>query len=141
MADLTEVLRRLLPQEAILPQEDVLAWSGGKGTPGAVVAPGSEEEVAAVLEELESEAIFLREVGQDSQLDLGVVRSHEAPALVGNESRPDLAACVAARRDVLKIRIGGGQASGRGTGRMIRSVNATGLRVHQSGQGVDVGAL
>ena len=48
---------------------------------------------------------------QHPQLDLAVVRVHQHAAGLGNEHFPDLRAQIRANRDILEVRLGGGQTS------------------------------
>ena len=54
-----------------------------------------------------------REVREQTQLDLRVVGGEERPALSRNESAPNVAAELAANRNVLEIRIARREAAGR----------------------------
>ena len=53
--------------------------------------------------------LVARDVGEQPQLDLAVVRVHEHIAALGHEHPPQLAAERRARRDILQIRLGGAE--------------------------------
>ena len=61
-------------------------------------------DVLVALEGLE-ERRLLREVGEDPELDLGVVGGDEAPAGLGHEGLTDPPAELGADRDVLEVRV------------------------------------
>ncbi len=77
------------------------------------------------------ERLDIGDLGQEPQLDLRIVGGNELRARRGDEGAPDLAALLGADRDVLQVRLGGGEAAGRGRGERIEGV-------HPMGAGIDV---
>ena len=88
------------------------------------------------------ECRVVREVGEDPQFDLAVIRREELPSLLGQEGPAYLTAQLRADRDVLQIGVRTAQAA-RGGDRLVESARGCGPvpRIHQFGQGVHVGAL
>src|SRR5215208_954465 len=80
-------------------------------------------------------------VRQDAELDLRVVGRDQHVPRVGDKGPADLAAEWRANRDVLQVGVAAAQASGGGDRLVEARVDAAGLRVHELGQGVDIGAL
>ena len=97
-------------------------------------------DVLAALERPE-QPLVARQMGEDAQLDLAVVRREQDPALGRDEHLPDALAYGGADRDVLQVRIGGREPSGRRHGLAELAVNAARLGVNEWGQRVDVRAL
>ena len=85
--------------------------------------------------------LVARQVRQHPQLDLRVVGRDQHVAGLGDEGAADLAAERRADRDVLQVRVAAAQPSGGGHGLVEHGVHATGDRVDQRRQRVDVGAL
>ena len=56
--------------------------------------------------------LVMGDMGQHPQLDLGVIRVHQHPALLGQEKFPQLPAQLGADRDILQIGLGGADAAG-----------------------------
>ncbi|CAK7285478.1 hypothetical protein SGPA1_31351 [Streptomyces misionensis JCM 4497] len=70
------------------------------------------------------QALVLGEVGHHPQLDLAVVGGHQGlEALADDEAAPDGPALVGAHRDVLEVRVRGGQPAGRGHRLVERGVD------------------
>jgi hypothetical protein len=70
--------------------------------------------VEPVAEGLLQLRIDVGDMGEHAQLDLAVVGRDQLVALLGDEGLADLAAFLGADRDVLQVRVGGGQPPGRG---------------------------
>ena len=101
---------------------------------------GHRVDVEPVLERFHE----LRDVGhvrEHAELDLAVVGGDELVPLVGDEGAADRAAFLGADRDVLQVRLGGGEPAGRGRGERVVGVDAAGLRVDVAGDRVGVGGL
>ena len=81
-----------------------------------------------------------REVGQDAQLDLGVVGADQRPALLGQEGLADPAAERGSDRNVLQVWIAARQAPGGGDGLVEVGVHPAGFGFHQLGQRLHIGA-
>ena len=81
------------------------------------------------------------DMGQHAQFDLAVVGRDQQVAGLGDKRRPDLAPFCRAHRNVLDIRLGRGQATGRRRGQRKARVHALGVRVDVARQRVGVGAL
>ena len=96
-------------------------------------------DVVAALEGVDEVPVG-RQVREDAQLDLRVVGDDELVARRRDERAADLASGRRADRNVLEIRIGRGEPSGRGDGLPEGRVDAA-LRVGERRQCVDVGAL
>ena len=97
-------------------------------------------DVFALLERLD-ERLVARQVREDAQFDLAVVRGQQRPALAArDECGAHLAAFLGADRDVLQVGIVARQAARRGDCLVERRVHAA-LAVAQRRQRVDVGAL
>ena len=80
------------------------------------------------------------EVGEDAQLDLGVVGAEQQPALLGQEGLADAAGELRAHRDVLQVGVAAAQPA-RGGDRLVEvGVDPAGFRLHQGGQSLDIGA-
>ncbi len=80
-----------------------------------------------------------REVRHEAQLDLGIVRHHEAPARAGDEPAADRLATRRADRDVLQVRIGGREPP-RGRTRLVEAgVDSSGGVVDLARQHFDIG--
>ena len=72
-----------------------------------------------------------REVGHDAELDLGIVARDQPVTRRGDEGPADAAALLGPDRDVLEVRVRGGQAPGGRHGLVI-------ARVHAPGAGIDL---
>ena len=83
----------------------------------------------------------IRDMGEDAQLDLGIVERDERLALIGHERLTDAAAFLGADRDVLQVRVRRGQAPGVGARDRIGGVHAARLRVDVLLKRVGVGGL
>ena len=68
--------------------------------------------------------LVARDVGEQPQLDLAVVRVHEHIAALGHEHPPQLAAERRARRDILQIRLGGAEPPRGGHGHLEARAHA-----------------
>ena len=95
-------------------------------------------DVVAALERLH-EPLVPGVVGQDAQLDLGVVGGEQHAALRGNEHLADPHPLLAADRDVLDVRIGRREAPRGGAELVERRMDPTRPLVHQGRQRDDVG--
>ena len=80
-------------------------------------------------------------VGEDAQLDLGVIRRDEFVARNGDEGRADFAARLGADGDVLDVRLGGREPPCRGRGERERGVDAFGDGVDEAGQRIGIGGF
>ena len=69
--------------------------------------------------------LVVSHMGQDPQLDLGVVRVHQHTAGGGHEHLPHPGPQLGANRDVLKVGFGGGQPPGGGDGILEAGVDAS----------------
>src|SRR5579875_2599312 len=78
-----------------------------------------------------------REVSQNPQLDLRVVGRKQNPSGISNKGAPDPASFLAARRNILKVGIGGAEAAGGGQRLVKRSMQPPIL--DQRRQTVDIG--
>ena len=84
---------------------------------------------------------IVAQVGHDAEFDLRIVRREEYTVVIlGCKGFADLASQFVTHRNVLQVRIGGAEASGRGDGLVIGSVYLAGLRVDQFGQGIYISA-
>ena len=81
------------------------------------------------------------QVGEDPELDLGVIRRQQQAPGRGHEGAANAPALGGPHRDVLHIGVGGGEAAGRRRGLREVGVDAPGFRVDELGQGVDIGVL
>ena len=85
--------------------------------------------------------LFAREVGEDAQLDLGVISAEQGPALLRQEGLADPTAVFGAHRNVLQVGVAAAQPP-RCRHRLVEiGVDSPGFRLHQLRQGVDVRAL
>ena len=85
------------------------------------------------------EVLVARDVGEDAQLDLRVVgRQQDEVRLAGHERAPDLAPELGPDRDVLEVRVGRRQATGRGD-RLVEGRVEPPVGGHQGRQRLDVG--
>ena len=80
-------------------------------------------------------------MGQHPQLDLGIIRGQKETALFGNERAAKASADRPAGRDVLEVRIGAGEAAGRGHGLIVGRVDPAVGRVDQGRESVGVRGL
>src|SRR3954464_15858481 len=78
---------------------------------------------------------------EETQLDLRVVGGEERPILSRNESAPNVAAKLAANRDVLEIRVARREAPGGGHRLTQRRMQPPCLWMHVQRQRIDVGTL
>ena len=78
---------------------------------------------------------------QQAQLDLRIVGAEQLVAGLGDEGLADLAALLAAHRNVLQVGIGRGETARGGAGHVIRGVDAAGLGIDLAHQRVGVGAF
>ena len=84
--------------------------------------------------------LFTREVGEDAQLDLGIVGADQLPAFLGQEGLADAPTELGADRNVLEVGVAAGEpASGR-DGLVEVRMHPAGFRLDQKRQGFDVGA-
>ena len=96
--------------------------------------------VVAAPERL-GERFIVGQVRQDAQLDLRIVGRNQHVPGVRDERAADLASKLGANRDVLQVRVAAAQPAGRRHRLVETRVDATGLRVHELGERVDVGAF
>ena len=85
----------------------------------------------------------LRDVGdmrEQAQFDLAVIRADELHALGRDEGLADAAAFLGADRNVLQVRIGRGEAAGRGRRHRIGRMHAARVRIDVARQRVGIGA-
>ena len=80
------------------------------------------------------------QVGHDAQFDLGIVERHDRAPRRRDEGAADAAAVLAADRDVLQVRVAGGQPSGGGAALVVAGVHPAGVRVDHFHQLFGVGA-
>ena len=97
-------------------------------------------DIAAGEERLH-ERFVAGDMGQQSQLDLRIVRSDESPPLSRHEAAPDIAAELSANRNVLEIGIRRRQPAGARDGLIERRVQPARFRIHQRGQRIEIRAL
>jgi len=98
---------------------------------------GSAVDVLAVPEGGDQGCI-LREVGQDPQLDLGIVGGDEPPPRRGDEGLADSLSFHGADGDVLQVGIAAGEPA-RGRYRLVEGgVESSGPGMHQGRQGIDI---
>ena len=79
------------------------------------------------------------DLGQQSQLDLRIVGRRDLHSGRRHEGAPDLAAFLGADRDILKVRLGGGEAARGGRGQRVAGVHAMGVGIDVARQRVGVG--
>ena len=79
-------------------------------------------------------------VGQQPQLDLGIVRPHQHPARAGHKGPADLPAQLRAHGDILQIGLRAGDAAGGGNV-LVEAGMHPAVRLHQGQQPVQEGAL
>ena len=87
-----------------------------------------------------TQCLDTRDMGKQPQFDLAVIGADQQMPLLGDESGADAAAFFGADRDVLQIGIGRGQTPGRGGRHRVRGMNAPGLRIDVTRQGIGIGA-
>src|SRR5439155_15451680 len=80
-------------------------------------------------------------MGQEAQLDLGIVSREEQGAGRSDEGATNGLAARGTHRDVLQVRVGGRQPSRGGTGLIKARMDASGLGVDESRQRVHIGGL
>ena len=73
------------------------------------------------------------DMGEQAQLDLGIVGRDQLAARLGDEGAADLAALLVAHRNVLQIGLGRRQPSGRGRGERVGRVDALGRGLTKPG--------
>src|ERR1700733_5442562 len=95
----------------------------------------SRMDVFAATKGFDQHGIF-GEMGQDSKLDLRVVRGKEFVAWSGDEGCADFAAQFGADRNILQVRIRRTETPGSGAGLREARVQAAGNRMNQFGQRV-----
>ncbi len=82
-----------------------------------------------------------RDVGQDAQFDLRIVRFQEPASWWGDEGLPHLSSHFRPDGDILQVRVAGGEPACDRSRLIIRGVQATGAAVHQGGQRIQIGGL
>ncbi len=97
-------------------------------------------DILVFLEGLDQNRV-LGAVGQNAQLDLGVVGREHLPALAGDERLPDLAALLGADGDVLQIGVAAAQPAGNGDGLVERGMDTSRLGVNHLQKRVGVGGF
>ena len=85
--------------------------------------------------------LFARKVGEDAQLDLGIVSTEQGPAVLRQEGLADSPAVLGAYRDVLQVGVAAAQPTCRRHRLVEIGVDPSCFRFHQLGQGIDVGAF
>ncbi len=101
---------------------------------------GGAVHVEVVLESVQQTGI-LRQMSHDAQLDLRVVGREQLVARRRDEGLANTPALSGADRDVLQVRVAGGQPAGGGHRLVVAGVDAPGARVDLLRQLVGVGAL
>ena len=96
--------------------------------------------ILALLERPDQRGI-VRQMRQNPQLDLRIIRRQQPAVLVGDKCPPDFLAEVGADRYVLQIRIATAQPPRRGNSLVVRRMHPPGLFVNLQRQRVDVGRL
>src|SRR5579884_119564 len=81
----------------------------------------------------------LRHVGQDAQLNLIVIGGEKLISRLGDKRLTDAAAELSLDRNILKVRLFGGEAAGGGDRLIELGVDPAGLGMNQLGKGVDIG--
>ena len=84
---------------------------------------------------------FAREVGEDAQLDLGIIGTQQLPALLGQKRLANPARKLGAHGNVLQVWVAAGQAPGGGDRLVEIGVHSAGFSFHQQWQGIHIGAL
>src|SRR5215467_4446727 len=79
------------------------------------------------------------DLGQEPQLDLGIIGGDELVAVGGDEGAPDLAALLGADRNVLQVWFGGGEAPGRSRRERVARVDAVRAGVDVARKRVGIG--
>src|SRR3712207_5938928 len=92
-------------------------------------------EVVAPLESLD-EGRVVRDLGQDPELDLGIIRDDEDVALLGDEAAPELVLVW----DLLDVRVCAREPARRDPALEEVGVDAPGLGVYEARVGLEVGA-
>ena len=81
----------------------------------------------------------IRHIGEDAQLDLRIVGGNEDVAVFRDECFADLAAFFRPYRDVLEVRVRGGEAARLGAGHHVACVDAAGFRLDRGLQRFGIG--
>ena len=79
------------------------------------------------------EHLLPREVGEDAQLDLGVVGADQVPTLLGQKGFANPAGKHRANRDVLQVWVAAGEPAGGGDSLVEIGVHPPRFRFHQGG--------
>ncbi|MCG3777347.1 MAG: hypothetical protein JW388_0032 [Nitrospira sp.] len=85
------------------------------------------------------QARILRQVREDAGLDLTIVGTEQGMARRRDEGFSDSESVLALHRNILQVRLGGGEPSSRCDGLIERGMEPFGLRVHHLRQGIDIG--
>jgi hypothetical protein len=101
---------------------------------------GPGMNILALPEGLQQHFI-LGEIGEDPQFDLRIVGRDDSPSLLRNEGLPNPVSFLGPDRDVLKVRVTGGEPAGGGHGLVIGGVNAARFRMNQFWEGIDIGGF
>src|SRR5690606_14202128 len=101
---------------------------------------GGAVHVQTLAEGIE-QALVLGQVRHDAQLDLRIVRGHDAVARGGDEGLADAPPLGGADRDVLQVRVRGGQPAGGGERPLVTGVGTAGGRAALLGRAARAGAL
>ena len=104
------------------------------------LAGGHGVDVEAVAEGL-LQRLDVGDMGEQAQLDLGVVGAQQHMALLGDEGLADAPALLGPDRDVLQVGVGRRQPPGRGRRHGEGGVDPARVRVDLLDQGVGIGAL
>ena len=133
-----EAVRRQAVDDAVV---DHLGLGPGAGiglAPQDLRGRGGVHVLAAAEDVLQH--LLVRDVREQPQLDLRVVRGDQAVALLGHEAGADLAPQLRADRDVLEVRVRAREPAGGGRDLAEGRVQPRPL-VHEAGERVEVGGL
>ena len=79
----------------------------------------------AILTKRAQQALVTGQMRHNSQLNLRIVRGHDAIAFRRDKRRADLASLFRTHGNVLQVRVAARQTPGRGDGLMVRGMHAT----------------
>ena len=78
-------------------------------------------------------------MGQDTQIDLGIITSNKNMSLLRYKCLADALAFLGADRDILQIRLAAGKPAGCSNGLVERGMHPACPGVHQAGQFLHIG--